>query len=421
VDAGPEGRARRPALLSTVSGGVAVLLAQGLKYGFSSPSVPSPEGSQLSVRFRSAAVASLLVLAGCRTSPNTSADTRAEPNNSFDTSAASGAASTRGPSTVSDARTRAQERCDTGDQVSGHKLLIVTTVAPITSILANIVGDRAEVRGVTPEGTNSHTFEPSPSVAELFTKADVVFANGLSLEDPTRELADSNLNSSATMCELGTATLPVTQYIYDFSFPEEGGKPNPHLWTDPPKVKAYAELATKVLARKDRANAATYEANYASFSARVGALDSAFRSASATVPEAHRQLLTYHDAYAYFAKDHGWKIIGAIQPSSFDEPTPKDVAKLIGQIKAVGVPAIFGSEVFPSPVLAQIGKEAGVTYVDVLRDDDLPGRPGDREHSWLGLMRFDYVTIVEALGGDATALRNLDTGDVVPDMAMYPQ
>ena len=85
------------------------------------------------------------------------------------------------------------------------------------------------------------------------------------------------------------------------------------------------------------------------------------------------------------------------------------------------MPAVFGSEVFPSPVLAQIGKEAGVTYVDVLRDDDLPGRPGEAEHSWVGLMRFDYVTMVESLGGDATALRAFVARNVAPDTAGYPQ
>ena len=71
------------------------------------------------------------------------------------------------------------------------------------------------------------------------------------------------------------------------------------------------------------------------------------------------------------------------------------------------MPAIFGSEVFPSPVLEQIGREAGVEYVDELRDDDLPGEPGDAEHSWLGLMRFDYVTMTEALGGDAVGARGV--------------
>ena len=86
------------------------------------------------------------------------------------------------------------------------------------------------------------------------------------------------------------------------------------------------------------------------------------------------------------------------------------------------MPAIFGSEVFPSPVLEQIGKEAGVKYVDVLRDDDLPGKPGDPEHSWLGLMRFDYVTMTEALGGDAAraaGVRGRATSP--PTTADYPQ
>jgi hypothetical protein len=72
-------------------------------------------------------------------------------------------------------------------------------------------------------------------------------------------------------------------------------------------------------------------------------------------------------------------------------------------------------------VLEQIGAEAGVRYVDVLRDDDLIGKPGDAEHSWLGLMRFDFVTMIEALGGDASALKSLDVRDVAKDTAVYPQ
>jgi ABC-type Zn uptake system ZnuABC Zn-binding protein ZnuA len=114
-------------------------------------------------------------------------------------------------------------------------------------------------------------------------------------------------------------------------------------------------------------------------------------------------------------------VVGAIQPSSFEEPTPKDIAGLIDQVRSENVRAVFGSEVFPSPVLEQIGKEAGVAYVDVLRDDDLPGEPGDAEHSWAGLMRFDYVTMVEALGGDASALKEVDISVETTDKAFYPQ
>ncbi|MGH9183127.1 MAG: metal ABC transporter substrate-binding protein [Acidimicrobiales bacterium] len=303
----------------------------------------------------------------------------------------------------------------------GGRLSVATTVAPITSIVANIGGDRVDITGIVPEGTNSHTFEPRPSVAELLSTADVVYLNGLQLEEPTRELAEANLSDDAGMVELGTRALPEEDYLYDFSFPEEEGRPNPHLWTDPRYALAYARTVAGDLARRDPANASYYRGNYEAFRQVVDELDGAMRQAFATIPPASRKLLTYHDSFAYFAQDYGWEVIGAIQVSDFSDPSPREVAALIDQVRAEGVPAIFGSEVFPSPVLEQIGREAGVRYVDVLRDDDLPGRPGDPEHSWLGLMAADYITMTEALGGDPSALEALEVADVAPDGAEYPQ
>ena len=312
--------------------------------------------------------------------------------------------------------------CDGGTPVEGRPLRIAATVAPITSIVANVVGDAPTVvTGLVPEGTNSHTFEPPPSLAATLADSDVVFINGLVLEEPTKDLALANLASGAALCELGTEILPREDWIFDFSFPEDGGKPNPHLWTNPPMAKEYAEITRDVLSRLDPANADLYATNTAAFSAQIDALDEAVSVATATIPEDQRLLVTYHDAYAYFAERYGWTVLGAIQPSSFDEPTAREVAELIEQIRETQVPAIFGSEVFPSPVLAQIGDETGVRYIDVLRDDDLPGAPGDQDHSWLALMRFNFVTMVEALGGDASALAALDVTPVVTDNASYPQ
>ena len=310
--------------------------------------------------------------------------------------------------------------CAGGKPVAGRPLRIASTVAPITSIVANIAGGSgAMVTGLVPEGVNSHTYEPSPSVAAALEDADVVFLNGLALEEPTKALALANMRDDAVMCELGTTVLPADQYIFDFSFPKSGGDPNPHLWTDPPMAGEYAALVHDVLARVDPVHAGVYDANLAAFEQRVDGLDRALRDATATVPPDQRLLLTYHDAYAYFAREYGWTVVGAIQPSSFDEPTPRDVARLIDQIEEQHVPAVFGSEVFPSPVLEQIAAESGARYVDDLRDDDLPGDPGNPEHSWLGLMRFDYATIVDALGGDARSLRSIDVSDVAPDTASY--
>ena len=304
---------------------------------------------------------------------------------------------------------------------ASSKLEVATTVAPITSIASNIGGDRVSITGIVPEGTNSHTFEPKPSVAELLSGLDVLFVNGLKLEEPTKELARENLSGDGEIVELGTKSIAPRDYAYDFSFPRSGGKPNPHLWTAPKYALKYAAIIRDTLSERDPDNARYFAANYDRFEAKVGEFDTAMRAAFATIPRARRKLLTYHDAYAYFARDYGWDVIGAIQVSDFEDPTPKEVAALIDQVRDTKVPAIFGSEVFPSPVLEQIGREAGVKYVDVLRDDDLPGAPGDPEHSWMGLMHFDYVTMTEAMGGDAAALKAFTPGDVAPDTATYPQ
>lgn len=312
--------------------------------------------------------------------------------------------------------------CGDGGDAPGTldgRLRITTTVAPITSIVANIAGDRADIEGIVPEGTNSHTFEPKPRVAELLSETDVVFLNGLALEEPAKKLATMHLGEGGEVVELGTMTIPESEYIYDFSFPEKEGKPNPHLWTDPTLARRYAEIVKDELSERNPRNAGYFAANYARFSQVVDELDKAMRASFATVPT--RKLLTYHDAFAYFARTYGWTVIGAIQVSDFEDPTPAAVADLIDQIRSERVPAIFGSEVFPSPVLEQIGKETGVKYVDELRDDDLPGRPGDAVHSWLGLMRSDFITMTEALGGDASPLRAIRPRNVAPDKARYPQ
>jgi ABC-type Zn uptake system ZnuABC Zn-binding protein ZnuA len=309
---------------------------------------------------------------------------------------------------------------DAADETASQ-LQVVTTVAPITSIAANVIGDCAQIVGIVPEGTNSHTFEPPPSAAEVMTTADIVFINGLVLEEPTKELALANVGEGVEVIELGDRTIEPDQYKYDFSFPEDGGKPNPHLWTDPTLVKVYADIIREEMVALDPSCAEQYEANFTAFEELVDEFDAAITAAFSTIPEEQRKLVTYHDAYAYFADTYGWNVIGAVQPADFGEPTPGEVADLIEQIDAENVTAVFGSEVFPSPVLEQIANETGATYVDDLRDDDLPGEPGDPEHSWLGLMKFNFVTMTEALGGDASTLATFEVRDVAPDNAEYPQ
>jgi ABC-type Zn uptake system ZnuABC Zn-binding protein ZnuA len=303
----------------------------------------------------------------------------------------------------------------------GQVLLVATTVSPLTSIAAQVGGDRVNVQGIVPEGTNSHTFEPPPSAAALLSRADLVFLNGLMLEEPTRDLAEANLKQGARIVEIGDEVIARSEWIFDFSFPERDGKPNPHLWTDPTLTVKYATKIRDSFIDMDPEGAIEYRANHDLFVTEVKALEAALISDQATLPREARTLLTYHDAYAYFARTYDWSVIGAIQPSNFDDPTPREVARLIDQVRKTKVAAIFGSEVFPSKVLEQIGQESNVRYIDTLRDDDLPGEPGDSDHSWQGLMRLNFITMIEGLGGQAPALRGLTIRPVGTDSAVYPQ
>ena len=291
------------------------------------------------------------------------------------------------------------------------QLNVATTVAPISSIVRNVGGTRIDLRGIVPDGTNSHTFEPAPSDARVLAEADLIIVNGLALEEPTIDLAEANLKKGAEIYRLGENTISEEEWAFDFSFPEEEGDPNPHLWINVPYALRYAELAAAKLAERDPANAAYYEQNLTRYREVLEALDQGIMAAVQTVPPENRKLLTYHDSYAYFARHYGMTVIGAAQPSDFSEPSPQDVAGLIDQIREERVPAVFGSEVFSSDVLEQIADEAGAAYVDQLRDDDPPGDPGDPEHTYVGMMLRNMELMIPALGGNGDALAGIEPYD----------
>jgi manganese/iron transport system substrate-binding protein len=307
---------------------------------------------------------------------------------------------------------------------TGTKLLkVVTTVSPLTSIAENIGGARIRLEGIIPEGINSHIFEPVPRVAQLLANADLIVVNGLFLEEPSLRMAEANKKPGAVILQLGPKAITQADWVFDFSFPQSGGNPNPHLWTDPMLGLRYAELIHRELVRLDGANADYYTANLNKFRERILDLDGRIRKAVATIPENNRKLLTYHDSWPYFARSYGFQVVGAAQPSDFSEPSARKVAALIDQVRALRLPAIFGSEVFPSKVLDQIAKESGARFIDQLRDDDLPGVPGDPEHSYLGLLVDDMRIMIGALGGDISAFTAFNPGPVFDgsSSAIYPQ
>ena len=307
----------------------------------------------------------------------------------------------------------------TGASKSQDQPLVVTTVAPITNIVSNIAGDRISVIGIVPEGTDSHTFEPRPSDADLLAQANLILVNGLSLERPTQKLAQTSKPKNTKIYQLADETIKKQEWIFDFSFPKDKGDPNPHLWVNPKYAEAYAKLAATHLTELDPAGKDYYATNLKNYLQRLDKLDQVTRAVVASIPPNNRKLLTYHDSWAYWAREYGFNVIGAIQPSDFNEPSAQDIAKLVDQIRQTKVPAIFGSEVYPSKVSEQIAREAKVKVANT-SNDDLPGDGSanaientNPQHTYIGMMAENLRILALNLGGNPKLVDSLNTANVV--------
>lgn len=309
----------------------------------------------------------------------------------------------------------APEPASTATPAAEPALALVATLAPIADLVAQVGGERASVEALVPAGADAHTYEPRPGDVKRFAEADAFFGVGLGLSAGAVRLAEENLPEGAPIVLLGERYLEPD----DLARGRDGGHghsdghghahdgegdPNPHVWISPRFAMALVEGVVEELAALDPEGAQGYEERGRAYVLELQALDEAIREAVTSVPEGNRRFVTYHDAWAYFARDYGLDAITAVQPSELSEPSAAEVRAIIDLVREHDVPVVFGSEVFPSDVLDAIAEETGAAYVADLADDVLPGEPGDAAHSYVGLMRRNATVIVEALGGDPAPL-----------------
>jgi ABC-type Zn uptake system ZnuABC Zn-binding protein ZnuA len=291
-------------------------------------------------------------------------------------------------------------------------LRVTATVSPLADLVAQVGGPRVEVRSLVPPGADAHTYAPRPRDAMRLEDADVYFGIGLALNDGAIRLARANLRPDARLTLLGEEHLVAADLVFDHpagadsSVPRDaaGLGPNPHVWTSLDNVRGLVRGIVTVLSEEDPEGAELYAARAEALLARLAVLDDAIATAIATIAPADRVLVTYHDAWVYFARDYGLDYAIAVQAGDYSDPSAAGVRALIDQVRELGVRAVFGSRVFPSAVLEVIAAEAGATYVAGLSDDALPGEPDEPGHTYLELMRQNAVIIVGGLGGDPAAL-----------------
>jgi ABC-type Zn uptake system ZnuABC Zn-binding protein ZnuA len=272
-----------------------------------------------------------------------------------------------------------------GDPSGGTTLKVVTTTTVFADIVQNVGGSKASVTSIIPPGVGPEDYEPKPDDARKLAGAQLIVSNGVGLDDfLDRLLTSAGGNQPRLVLGEGVPVITVD------------GEPNPHFWLDPTLVRDhYLPAIAAKLTELDPEGKATYDANVASYSGTLDALDADLKTKVEEIPAADRKLVTFHDAYPYFAKHYGFELIGVILANVGQEPTAGELAALVEQVKAAGVTAVFSEAQF-SPKLAEtLAQEAGITkVVTTLYNDALGPAPAD---TYVGLMRWNVDQIVAAL------------------------
>ncbi len=277
------------------------------------------------------------------------------------------------------------------DQPPGPRVATTNTV--LADLARQVGGARlSAVTSVVPPGVEVENYNPSPGDMRQVAQADLFVMNGLALDRWAAKLAQAaKPDLPLLVVSDGLPALGLGESA-DEDIRENG---NPHFFLDVHYAKIYVERIRDRLSALDPSGAPAYQANAARYLAELDDLDTWIHQQVATIPPQNRKLVTFHEAYPYFAAHYGFELVGAIVPSPGQEPSAGELARLVGQVKAAGVKAVFSEAQF-SPRLAEtLAREAGVREVVTdLYNDSVGQPPAD---TYVGLMRYNVQRIVQAL------------------------
>jgi ABC-type Zn uptake system ZnuABC Zn-binding protein ZnuA len=281
--------------------------------------------------------------------------------------------------------------CDSGggpnqSAPDGGLLRVVATTTVFADIVSNVGGDRVSVGSIIPAGAGPEDYEPKPDDARKLADADLIVSNGVGLDDFLDSLIDAAGEGSVPRLVLGNGIATITV----------DGEENPHFWLDPSIVADhYVPVIEAKLAELDSAGAGTFETNAAAYVEQLRQLDAANMAKVETIPAANRKLVTFHDAFPYFARHYGFELVGVILANVGQEPTSSELAELVEKVKAAQVKAVFSEAQFSHELSQTLADEAGVKeVVTTLFNDTLGPAPID---TYLKMMAWNVDEIVKAL------------------------
>ena len=280
----------------------------------------------------------------------------------------------------------------------GETLQVAATTSILGDIVAQIGGDRITLFTLMAPGSDPHSYVPTPQDLRTLNDVDLIFINGLHLEEGFEDL----LNDS------GAPQVPVNVAVELLAGEEHAaeeaagaehdhGPNDPHTWQSVANVMQWVTTIEQSLSTVDPANVEQYHAAAEAYQAELTALESEIRAQIETIPPDQRKLVTDHESFNYFAHAYGFTVIGTIVPSlsSMAESSAQDLAALQDQISAEGVQAIFvGTTVNPG-MAEQLANDLGITVVP-LYSDALSASDGPAA-TYLDFMRYNVDAIVTAL------------------------
>ena len=271
-------------------------------------------------------------------------------------------------------------------------LPVITSTTVLANLVVQVGGERVQVRSLAPAGTDPHTYQPTPESMRLLSRARLVFFNGAGLEEWWTKAVNAIASKDTLVVELskGLATLKNPGDSHG-----HGGEADPHVWLDPTKAVVYIERIRDALSQADAANAGYYGERARAYQGELDALDRWIQAEVAKVPPGRRKIVTFHNAFQYFAVRYGFAVKGFIVVSPGKEPSARGMAELVALIRREQIPAVFAEADFNPKMLEALAREAGVKVVTNLYDGSLTSGPP--AESYLALMRHDVIQIVSAL------------------------
>jgi len=274
------------------------------------------------------------------------------------------------------------------------KIKAVATFSILGDLVRNVGGDRVAVTTLVGPNGDAHVYSPTPGDAKELAAARIVFVNGLGLEGWMTRLVTAS-GTKAPMIVVSTGVTPRRM-------PDED-KPgrlvtDPHAWQSVADAKIYVANIRDGLAAADPAGKAVYDANAQAYLGTLDALEQEITTAIAAIPAARRKIITTHDAFGYFGAAYGMSFIAPEGLSTEAEPSAKDVARIIRQVRKQKIPAVFLENVADPRLMAQIARETGAALGGKLYSDAL-SEPGGPAGTYLDMMRHNIREFAKALVG----------------------